>query len=87
MNVARNKRLPPRGMYVNHDDLQEIASGPDGQGETILSTMDDEVVSLKCKVCCKTAFISFFFFFFRIVIFNDPDTVQQARNWTDAKKY
>lgn len=55
-------------MYVNHDDLQAIASepdGPDGQGETILSTMDDEVVSLKCKVCCNAQFfISWFFFFF-----------------------
>ncbi|XP_060853913.1 REST corepressor 2-like isoform X3 [Rhopalosiphum padi] len=50
LNVARNKRLPPRGMYVNHDDLQSIASGSNGQGDTILLTMDDEVVSLKCKI-------------------------------------
>lgn len=49
LNVARNKRLPPRGMYVNHDDLQAIASGTNG--DAMLSGMDDEVVSLKCKVC------------------------------------
>jgi len=52
LNVARNKRLPPRGMYVNHDDLQLIASESESQGANILNGMDDEVVSLKCKVCC-----------------------------------
>lgn len=62
LNVARNKRLPPRGMYVNHDDLQSIASGSNGQGETVLSAMDDEVVSLKCKVCA--ALLNFYIFFF-----------------------
>lgn len=50
LNIARNKRLPPRGMYVNHDDLQSIASESSGQEDTILLTMDDEVVSLKCKI-------------------------------------
>lgn len=49
LNVSRNKRLPPRGMHVNHDDLQDIASGPNG--DSVLTAMDDEVVSLKCKVC------------------------------------
>jgi len=62
LNVARNKRLPPRGMYVNHDDLQSIASGSNGQGDTVLSAMDDEVVSLKCKVCA--ALLNFYIFFF-----------------------
>ncbi|XP_050431889.1 REST corepressor-like isoform X2 [Adelges cooleyi] len=47
LNVARNKRLPPRGMYVNHDDLQAIASGPNGQGDAILAAMDDEIQSNK----------------------------------------
>jgi len=63
LNVARNKRLPPRGMYVNHDDLQSIASGSNGQGETVLSAMDDEVVSLKCKVCATLLNFYIFFFF------------------------
>lgn len=71
-------------MYVNHDDLQAIASEPDDQGETILSAMDDEVVSLKCKVCCNAQFF-ISWFFFRIVIFNDSDTVQQARYCRNAK--
>lgn len=76
-------------MYVNHDDLQAIASDPNTQGNTILSAMDDEVVSLKCKVC--VAFLIFifgfclFFFFFEL-IFNDADTVQQARYRTIAKE-
>ncbi|VVC39452.1 Hypothetical protein CINCED_3A024564 [Cinara cedri] len=50
LNVARNKRQPPRGMYVNHDDLEAIATEPRSQGENILVAMDDEVVSLKCKI-------------------------------------
>lgn len=57
LNVARNKRLPPRGMYVNHDDLQAIASQPKGQEQTILLGMDHEVVSLKYKVCCTIQFL------------------------------
>ncbi|XP_050539352.1 REST corepressor 1 isoform X2 [Daktulosphaira vitifoliae] len=48
LNVARNKRLPPRGMYVNHDDLQTIASGPNG--DVILSGMDDEIQSNKQEI-------------------------------------
>lgn len=62
MNVARNKRLPPRGMYVNHDDLQSIATESNGQGDNILMAMDDEVVSLKCKVC--VALLNFYKYFF-----------------------
>lgn len=49
-------------MYVNHDDLQAIASEPENQGESILSGMEDEVVSLKCKVCCITQFLYLFLF-------------------------
>jgi len=46
LNVARNKHSPPQGMYVNHDNLQSIASGSNGQGETNQSVISDEVVSL-----------------------------------------
>lgn len=49
-------------MYVNHDDLQAIASEPEGQGENILSAMDDEVVSLKCKVCVALVIYIYIFF-------------------------
>lgn len=51
-------------MYVNHDDLQAIA-GPGAQGDSILSAMDDEVVSLTCKVCAilPNSYILFCFVF------------------------
>lgn len=48
--LLRNKRKPPRGMFINHDDLVAMASGPAGQGEQMLRTMDREIVSLKRQV-------------------------------------
>uniref|UniRef100_A0A1B6DX09 REST corepressor n=1 Tax=Clastoptera arizonana TaxID=38151 RepID=A0A1B6DX09_9HEMI len=45
--MLRNKRKPPRGMYINHDDLVAMASGP---GEQMLKAMDREIVSLKRQV-------------------------------------
>jgi hypothetical protein len=34
-------------MYINHDDLTGMATGPAGQGENMLKAMDREIVSLK----------------------------------------
>lgn len=48
--LLRHKRKPPRGMFINHDDLAAMASGPAGQGEQMLRTMDREIVSLKRQV-------------------------------------
>lgn len=48
--IARNKRKPPRGMYLQHDDLLSIATGPPGQGEAILKQLDVEIVALKRQV-------------------------------------
>lgn len=48
--LLRHKRKPPRGMFINHDDLVAMASGPAGQGEQMLRTMDREIVSLKRQV-------------------------------------
>ncbi|KAE8738161.1 hypothetical protein FOCC_FOCC016359 [Frankliniella occidentalis] len=48
--LLRHKRKPPRGMFVNHDDLIAMASGPAGLGEQMLRTMDREIVSLKRQV-------------------------------------
>ncbi|XP_034235804.1 REST corepressor 3-like isoform X2 [Thrips palmi] len=48
--LLRHKRKPPRGMFINHDDLTAMASGPAGQGEQMLRTMDREIVSLKRQV-------------------------------------
>jgi len=38
---------PPRGIYINHDDLVSLATGPNTQGEQILKSMDREIVSYK----------------------------------------
>ena len=38
---------PPKGMYINHDDLVALATGPSVQGEQILKSMDREIVSYK----------------------------------------
>lgn len=46
-SLLRHKRKPPRGMYINHDDLVCMATGPAGQGESMLKAMDREIVSLK----------------------------------------
>ncbi|KAK7872236.1 hypothetical protein R5R35_012095 [Gryllus longicercus] len=50
--LLRHKRKPPRGMYINHDDLVTMASttsasAPGAQGEQMLKAMDREIVSLK----------------------------------------
>ena len=55
----KNSGKPPKGMYVNHDDLVALATGPTTQGEQILKAMDREIVSYKRTVsfldlqCCQ----------------------------------
>ena len=34
-------------MYVNHDDLVALATGPHNQGDALLKSMDREIVSYK----------------------------------------
>lgn len=56
----RYKHRLPRGIYINHDDLVAMATGPQpgdppqpghvNQGETMLKAMDREIVSLKRQV-------------------------------------
>ncbi|XP_064601517.1 REST corepressor 1-like [Liolophura sinensis] len=46
----KHKRKPPRGMFLNNEDLQSIVTGPPGQGEAILKSLDSELVSLKRQV-------------------------------------
>lgn len=48
--LARSKRKPPRGMYINHDDLVIISSDTPQNGEVILKALDREIVSLKRQV-------------------------------------
>ncbi len=49
----RNKRRPPRGMYLIGEDLVSIATGPLGQGDAILKSLDAEIVTLKRQVQFK----------------------------------
>lgn len=55
-SLIRHKRKPPRGMYINHDDLVAMAAAghpsssaaaQQGGGEQMLKAMDREIVSLK----------------------------------------
>lgn len=44
-----NKRKPPRGLVVNHDDLAALAGQPN-QTNNSLQAIDTEIVSLKRQV-------------------------------------
>nr|CAI5856454.1 unnamed protein product [Callosobruchus analis] len=46
--AGRRKRKPPKGMYINHDDLAAMASG--NAGVTMLRAMDRELDSLQRQV-------------------------------------
>ncbi|XP_075159313.1 REST corepressor isoform X1 [Haematobia irritans] len=48
-NAERHKRKPPRGMYINHDDIVALASANDNQDE-LLANIDREIVSLLSQV-------------------------------------
>lgn len=48
---GRHKRKPPRGMYINHDDLAAMASG--GAGVLMLKAMDRELDALQRQVSIK----------------------------------
>lgn len=41
-----NKRKPPRGLVVNHDDLAALAGQPN-QANNSLQAIDTEIVSLE----------------------------------------
>ncbi|CAK1543025.1 unnamed protein product [Leptosia nina] len=57
---VRYKHRLPRGIYINHDDLVAMATGPQpgdapqpglvNQGEAMLKAMDREIISLKRQV-------------------------------------
>lgn len=48
-SLAAGKRKPPRGMYINIDDLLSIAKKP-GQGDALLKVLDEEVNNIKRQV-------------------------------------
>ena len=48
--MSKQKRKPPRGMFVDKEDLMLLATGPPGTGEAILRGLDQEIVSIKRQV-------------------------------------
>ena len=46
-SVFRNSSQPPKGMHMNHEDLVALATGPAGQGEALLRSLDREIVGHK----------------------------------------
>lgn len=44
-SLLKRRGEPPLGMHINHDDLEALATGPQGQGEAILRALDREIVS------------------------------------------
>ncbi|BES92865.1 Rest corepressor [Nesidiocoris tenuis] len=48
--LPRSKRKPPRGMYINHDDLVMISTDNSQEGDAMLKSLDREIVSLKRQV-------------------------------------
>ena len=45
--AGRHKRKPPRGMYLDHEDLVTFSGEPEMQSDTVLKGMDGEIVALK----------------------------------------
>lgn len=48
--LTKTKRKPPRGMYIDREDLESLANGPPGTGESLLRSLDQEIVALKRQV-------------------------------------
>lgn len=48
--LLKNSGKAPKGMYINHDDLVALATGPQAQGDQLLKAMDREIVSYKRTV-------------------------------------
>lgn len=45
--LTKTKRKPPRGMFIDPEDLDSLANGPPGTGENLLRSLDQEIVALK----------------------------------------
>ena len=52
-NPMKHKRKPPRGMYLNKEDIQAMVSGPAGQPEALVKALDTELVTLKRAVSSR----------------------------------
>jgi len=48
----RNKRKPPRGMFLTVDGLTSFATAPAAQADALLKKFDAELIELKRQVVC-----------------------------------
>ena len=78
----KNNGKPPKGMYVNHDDLVSLATGPSTQGEQLLKGMDREIVSFK-RIVSK---IFEFFFIFHSAARSlwEPHMITVLQKWEEG---
>lgn len=63
--LERHKRKPPRGMYINHDDIVALACPENGQvnrSDDLLASMDREVNSLLSQVSTTNIYMFFFYY-------------------------
>lgn len=49
-NPIKHKRKPPKGMYLDQKDLEDMLSGDPGAPEAILKGLESEIVTLKRQV-------------------------------------
>lgn len=45
--LGRHKRKPPRGMYLDHEDLVTFCGESEIESEGVLKGMDSEIVAIK----------------------------------------
>jgi len=57
--IMRGRSSPPKGMYINHDDLMLIATGSSSRSEQIMKTLEREIISLKRAVQSNKQMLSF----------------------------
>nr|XP_023029786.1 REST corepressor 2 isoform X1 [Leptinotarsa decemlineata] len=75
---ARHKRKPPRGMYINHDDLAAMASG--NTGVVMLKAMDRELDSLQRQIQQNKQHVS-------SLKRKHSDSVEDLRPGNDSSRY
>lgn len=47
LQTGRHKRKPPRGMYLDHEDLVTFCGESEIQSDAVLKGMNGEIVALK----------------------------------------
>lgn len=50
LSALRQRKVPPKGMYINHDDLNILASSTPQAENVTLQGLEKAVLDEKCKV-------------------------------------